>query len=107
MKLIIATIIWLIPTCVAGLNKVCLQGVYIIPIIALISASISSLFPNIFSMGVEKHKKANILEKLAPIAVVALIIVCISLIEQTYSTAILVSILLGSATTYIVGEVLR
>lgn len=101
IQLSFSTLIWVSVALILGLGVVDVGGLKILPSVALVFAILGSLVTRVFAMGVQGFKDANILSKLVPVLFVGLICYTVTLLQQTWSTAIVVSVLLGNSTAYL------
>lgn len=72
-----------------------------IPLLAIAFGVLSALVPSVFQMGVEGWSKSSTVDKVQPLIFITLVLYGISMISQTYVTAIFASYLLGLCTSYL------
>lgn len=101
VRLSAVSVLWIILALIAKAPIVNIFGVNIIIAEAGITACINVMFPNIIDMGIDKYAKANIFEKLAPVATVLLICYVSTWFTQTIIVAGVVSYYIGNTTAYI------
>lgn len=105
-KFITSLIPWGILFLLKGSDTYHILNIEINNMIGITSSFLCILLPKYFDMGVNDWNESNIVDKLMPIAVCLIIIELISLIDKSYATVTLTSLLLGYIFPYI-GKIIH
>lgn len=79
-----------------------LFGLKVYPYLIIVFGIISSFWKSLFQMGLTDMGGSNLGSKLLPLLYLILLCYCITLIPQTYATAVVSSLFIGTATSYVV-----